>query len=163
MEYLEALGQILKEIRVSTGLRREDCAQALSRDYLASVEQGHQSISVAKLKALCECLDVAPSLVLFSVEARLAAIKLEDYQARQDRLLDTYIRSGLLKSEPDITASTGVRGRRAEATRKAIQSLQAKGLRKIDIARKLGIGTTTVDRHWQRTDGSKEDPEKLSV
>lgn len=162
MEYLKALGQVLKEIRVATGLRREDCAQALSRDYLASVEQGHQSISVAKLKALCECLDVAPSLVLFSVEARLAALKLEDYQASQDRLLGDYIRTGVLKSEPDTTASTGVRGRRAEATRTAIRSLQAEGLRKIDVARKLGIGTTTVDRHWYRTDGSEEIPEKLS-
>lgn len=56
MEYLQALGHVLREIRVDAGLRREDCLRALSREYLASVERGSQAISIAKLRALCECL-----------------------------------------------------------------------------------------------------------
>jgi hypothetical protein len=31
MEYLEALGQMLRETKVDAGLKREDCSRALSR------------------------------------------------------------------------------------------------------------------------------------
>lgn len=148
MDYLEALGQVLREIRVDAGMRREDCLRALSREYLAAVERGRQSISIAKLRSLCECLGVTPSLVLFAAEARLAALKLEDYQATQERMISEYIASKRLRNEDGAAATRGVRGRQAEKTRKAVQSLKLGGLTKIEIARKLSIGTTTVDRHW---------------
>nr|WP_283105567.1 helix-turn-helix domain-containing protein [Pseudomonas moorei] len=32
----------------------------------------------------------------------------------------------------------------------AIQSLQAEGLAKMDIVRKLGISRATVDRYWHK-------------
>ncbi|TCD19606.1 helix-turn-helix domain-containing protein [Pseudomonas sp. IC_126] len=150
MEYLEALGHTLREIRVDAGLRREDCSRALSREYLASVERGHQSISIVKLASLCECLGVTPSLVLLTVEARLAALRLEEYQATQEILLKEYVRVGRLRSEAGTRANQGVRGRRAEQNRRAIQSLQSEGLTKAEIARRLGLGTTTVDRHWRK-------------
>lgn len=148
MEYLEALGHVLREIRVDAGLRREDCLRALSREYLASVERGRQAISIAKLRSLCECLGVTPSLVLFAAEARLAALKLEEYQVSQDRLIKEYVATRKLRNEAGAPAAQGVRGRQAEKNRKAVQTLKLQGLSKIEVARKLGIGTTTVDRHW---------------
>lgn len=149
MEHREALGQVLREVRVTSGLRREDCASVVSRDYLASVERGTQSISVEKLRSLCSCLGVKPSLVILAAEARSAGEDLEEYQLSLDRLFKEYVLAGKLRSEMDHTASQGVRGKRAETNRKAIQSLQSEGLSKAEIARKLGIGTTTVDRHWR--------------
>ena len=151
MEYLQALGHVLREIRVDAGLRREDCLRALSREYLASVERGSQAISIAKLRALCECLGVTPSLALFAAEARLAGLNLEEYQATQERLLKEYVVNIKLRNEAGAPAIQGVRGRQAEMNRKAIQSLKLEGLTKIEVARKLGIGTTTVDRHWHST------------
>lgn len=154
MEYLEALGQVLREIRVDAGLRREDCLRALSREYLASVERGRQAISIEKLRSLCECLGVTPSVVLFAAEARLAALKLEEYQVSQERLIMEYVATKKLRNEAGAAATQGVRGRQAEMNRKAVQSLKLEGLTKIEVARKLGIGTTTVDRHWH---SSKDD------
>lgn len=148
MEHREALGQVLREVRVTSGLRREDCASAVSRDYLASVERGTQSISVEKLRSLCNCLGVKPSLIILAAEARSAGVDMEEYQASLDRQFKEYVLAGKLRSETDNAASQGVRGKRAEANRKAIQSLKSEGLTKTEIARKLGIGTTTVDRHW---------------
>ena len=52
MDYLEALGQVIREVRVAAGLSREGCAQALNRDHLAKVEQGRQAISVLKFYSL---------------------------------------------------------------------------------------------------------------
>lgn len=152
MGYLKELGHTLREIRVDAGLRREDCSQALSREYLASVERGHQSISIVKLTSLCECLGVPPSLVLLTVEARLAALKLEDYQANQQSQLHQYLDVGRLRSEPGPGATQGVRGKRAGENRLAVRSLQSQGLTKAETARKLGLGTTTVDRHWAKLD-----------
>jgi DNA-binding NarL/FixJ family response regulator len=93
-------------------------------------------------------LEVTPSLVLFAAEARLAALKLEEYQATQERMINDYIANKTLRNEDGAAATNGVRGRQAEKTRKAVQSLKLAGLTKIEVARKLGISTTTIDRHW---------------
>jgi transcriptional regulator with XRE-family HTH domain len=156
MGYLEALGQILREIRVDAGLKREDCSRALSREYLASVERGRQSISITKFRSLCECLGVTPSIVLFTVEARLASLSLGEYQARQSSELDEYLKAEKLRSEICPGAIQGVRGKRAENNRKAIQKLQSEGLSKIEVSRKLGVGTTTVDRYWRKTNVDRD-------
>jgi transcriptional regulator with XRE-family HTH domain len=150
MEYLEALGQTLREIRVDAGLKREDCSKALSREYLASVERGRQSISIAKFRSLCDCLGVTPSIVLFTVEARLASLSLGDYQVKQRSDLDEYLKTGRLRSEFSVDAIQGVRGKRAENNRNAIRKLQSEGFSKIEVSRKLGVGTTTVDRYWSK-------------
>jgi len=50
MDYLQTLGQILREIRVAQGLSREDCSEILNRDHLAKIEQGRQALTVAKFK-----------------------------------------------------------------------------------------------------------------
>jgi len=61
MDYLEALGQVIREVRVAAGLSREGCAQVLNRDHLAKVEQGRLAISVLKLYSLCELPRHRPS------------------------------------------------------------------------------------------------------
>lgn len=95
-------------------------------------------------------LDIPPSLVLITVEARMAALKLEAYQASQERLVNEFLRAGKLRSESGNGGTQGVRGKRAEDNRRLVQSLQSEGLTKAAIARKLGIGATTVDRHWRK-------------
>ncbi|RJX82159.1 helix-turn-helix domain-containing protein [Pseudomonas sp. LS-2] len=148
MEYREALGQVLREIRVATGYRREDCSTALSREYLASVERGQRSITIEKLTALCDFLDIAPSLVLFATEARLVQLGLAEYQAKLDHQVKEHIEDGKLRSSPDANAYRGVRGTRAESTRKSIQALKAEGLTKAEVVRRLGVGRSTVNRYW---------------
>ena len=148
MEYLETLGQVLREIRVTAGLSRESCAQVLNRDHLAKIEQGRLAISVLKLKALCEYLDVSQSLVLTTVEARLIGVDLKKYRNQQNDEFERQILTGTLKSETDLESFRGVRGKRAEDNRVAIQALQAGGLTKMEIVRKLGISRATVDRYW---------------
>jgi len=148
MDYLEALGQVLREVRVAAGLSREGCAQILNRDHLAKVEQGRQAISVLKFSSLCECLGVPQSLVLTAVEARLAGIDLKVYRVQQEQYLYRLMDSGVLSSEVNHEAIRGVRGKKAEDNRLAIQALQAKGLAKMEVARRLGLSRATIDRYW---------------
>jgi len=151
MGYLETLGQVLREIRVTAGLSRESCAQVLNRDHLAKIEQGRLAISVLKLKALCEYLNVSQSLVLTTVEARLVGVDLETYRTQQTTEFKRQILTGALKSEIDLGSFRGVRGKRAEDNRVAVQALQAEGLAKMAIVRKLGISRATVDRYWVKS------------
>jgi transcriptional regulator with XRE-family HTH domain len=152
MEYREALGQVLREIRVAAGLRREDCSAAVSREYLASVERGQRSISIEKLHSICDCLGITPSLVLFAAEARLAALSLEDYRTRQDHQIRAHVDAERLRNTADTKVHEGVRGKRAEITRKSIQALKAEGSTKTEVARRLGVGLSTVDRYWLKAD-----------
>lgn len=147
MDYLEALGQVLREVRVAAGLSREGCAQVLNRDHLAKVEQGHQAISVLKFNSLCQHLGISQSLVLMVVEARLIGIDLRAYRCQQENDFNQLVEDGVLATAIKYGAVRGVRGKRADDNRLAIQALQADGLAKMHIVRRLGLSRATVDRY----------------
>lgn len=148
MVYLEALGQVIREVRVAAGLSREGCAHVLNRDHLAKVEQGRQAISVLKFNSLCDCLGISQSLLLMAVEARLLGIDLKAYRHKQESDLTRLIEAGLLSNVPNHRAIRGVRGKRADDNRSAIQALQVAGFAKTEVVRKLGVSRATVDRYW---------------
>ena len=148
MDFQKALGQVLRELRVVAGLTREACAEVVNRDHLAKIEQGRESITLVKLHALCQLLQVPPSTVLFTAEARLGEQKLEQYKTQWNTQVDQLMLAGHLQSEIQVAASAGVRGKRAEETRSAVRKLQAEGYAKMEIVRSLGIGRSTVDRYW---------------
>ncbi|MEQ7919015.1 hypothetical protein ABQX22_07445 [Xanthomonas sp. WHRI 1810A] len=148
MGYLEALGQVIREVRVAAGLSREGCAHVLNRDHLAKVEQGRQAISVLRFNCLCECLGVSQSLLLMAVEARLLGIDLKAYRHQQESDLTRLVEAGLLSNVPNHRAIRGVRGKRADDNRSAIQALQVAGFAKMEVVRKLGVSRATVDRYW---------------
>lgn len=151
MDYLQALGQILRELRVSRGLTREACGEVISPDHLAKVEQGRQALTLPKFNALCGLFDVPPSQVLFALEARLASAPIDEYQQQwQEHLRDALI-EGRLHGDVQKAAARGVRGKRADETGTAVRELQAQGMRKMDVVRQLKIGRSTVDRYWLET------------
>jgi DNA-binding NarL/FixJ family response regulator len=86
--------------------------------------------------------------VLTAVEARLAGIDLKVYWVQQEQYLYRLMDSGVLSSEVNHEAIRGVRGKKAEDNRLAIQALQAKGLAKMEVARRLGLSRATIDRYW---------------
>lgn len=151
MDYLQTVGHILREIRIARGLSREDCSQALNRDHLAKVEQGRLALTIVKFRALCDLLRVAPSQVFFAVEARLSETNFEDHLAQQVFQIRENFTTGILNSEANLDAIRGVRGKLADDTRDAIRLLQADGLRKVEIIRKLQVSRSTVDRYWIRS------------
>lgn len=154
MDYQQSLGQLLKELRVSAGVTREACSGVLNRDHLAKVEQGKQGITIGKLQALCALLGVSPSLVFFTLEARLAGISLQSHSLVWEEQLSTLISAGMLSSTVQNDASRGVRGKRAAQTCLAVRQLQADGLEKMEIVRRLGIARSTVDRYWVKENTS---------
>jgi len=151
MDYSEVLGQVIREVRVASGISREACGHVLNRDHLAKVEQGHLAISVLKFNSLCQCLGISQSLMLMAVEARLSAVDLISYREQQESEFTRLVENGLLSRTVNAGAVRGVRGKKADENRLAIRALQAEGLTKMDIVRKLGISRATVDRYWLRS------------
>jgi len=84
------------------------------------------------------------------VEARLSGQKLEEYLVRSDLRLKEQIAEGKLSDEVYEDALRGVRGKRAADTQEAILKLQADGMPKYVIVRKLGVSRSTVDRYWKK-------------
>lgn len=148
MDYLQVLGQIIRELRVGAGLSREACSGVLNRDHLAKVEQGRQALTLVKFKSLCDLLNASPSQVLFTVEARLSAASLDAYQVRWEQQIREMSATGRLHSEAQDAAAKGVRGKRADETRDAVRKLQAEAKSKMEVVRQLGIARSTVDRYW---------------
>lgn len=68
----QALGDVLREIRLQRGMSQEDLALACDRHrtYVSLLERGRNSPSVRTLFMIAEALDVAPSSVLKRVERR---------------------------------------------------------------------------------------------
>lgn len=150
MDYLQTLGQVLREIRVAQGLSREDCSEVLNRDHLAKIEQGRLALTVVKFKALSEFLGISQSLVLLAVEARLSGQQLEEYLEHSGLQLKEHVATGKLSSDVYEDALRGVRGKRATDTREAVLKLQAAGVPKYVVVRKLGVSRSTVDRYWKK-------------
>lgn len=148
MGFQPTLGQVLRELRVEAGLTREACAEVLSRPHLAKVEQGQQAITAIKLHSLCELLGVPTSQVLLAVEARQRGIDLSAYKDSWDVQVESLIELGRLGGALQTSAVRGVRGKRADETMGAVRKLQAEGLAKMVVVRKLGVSRSTVDKYW---------------
>lgn len=69
----EALGEVLREIRLHKGMSQEDLALACDRHrtYVSLLERGKNSPSVRTLFMMAQALEVAPSALLKGVEKRL--------------------------------------------------------------------------------------------
>lgn len=87
--------------------------------------------------------------MLTAIEARLISIDLKTYRYKQEDDFNRLVDDGVLSSDINPETIRGVR-KQVEDNRLAIQSLQAEGLAKMDIVRKLGISRATVDRYWHK-------------
>lgn len=150
VDYQQVLGAVLRDVRLHAGLTHDDCADVVSRAHLRQIERGMSVVRIDTLSALCGVLGITTSQLLLVVEARIDGVSVSDCLAKSTQQLQMLIESGALSPVSADQAARGVRGRRADAMHDEIQRLQAEGISKPDIARKLGVTIRTVDRHWKR-------------
>lgn len=148
MPYEKVLGRVLRDIRLQTGLSLSDCSDALSVANLSQVENGLVAIRIDTLVCLCEVLGVALADVFLVVEARLSGLRVEEQVAVANKRIGTLLEAGRIDPVTEEHVSRGVNGQRADTTRESVVRLQREGLSKEEIARKLGVGRSTVYRYW---------------
>ncbi|MCY1553921.1 hypothetical protein D9M68_904530 [compost metagenome] len=118
--------------------------------HLRRVEKGLKVIKIDTLVALCGVLGVTPSQLLLVVEARLANKDVEVHLAANAAQLRSLIYAGRLERVAPEDAVRGIRGRKADETRDETRRLQADGLTKPEIARRLGVTVRTIERYWTK-------------
>lgn len=148
MSYKKVLGGVIRDIRLRSGLTHDACAEVINATYLRQIEKGFSVIKIDTLIALCDVLDVSPSQVLLIVEARRAGKGVEEHLAASSKRLLTLLDAGRFEPFGQEDVARGIRGQKADATRDETRRLQADGLSKAEIARKLGVTVRTVERYW---------------
>lgn len=148
MSYEKALGQVLRDIRLQTGLSLSDCSDALSVANLSQVENGLVAIRIDTLVRLCEVLGVSLADVVLVVEARQSGLRVEEQIAATSERIGALLEAGRLEPVTGKYVTLGVKGQRADSTRELVARFQREGLGKEEIARKLGVGRSTVYRYW---------------
>ncbi|MEW9046723.1 MAG: helix-turn-helix domain-containing protein [Stutzerimonas stutzeri] len=148
MGFEKVLGQVLRDVRLQAGLSRTECAERIHKANLSRIENGQTLPRIDTLAALCELMGLALADLLLIVEARQSGHSLEEQIALSNKRLGVLLSAGRLEPVAPDDAARGVRGQKADSTRAAVIALQAEGLSKEEIARKLGAGLRTVHRYW---------------
>ncbi|NIF28877.1 helix-turn-helix domain-containing protein [Pantoea sp. Tr-811] len=151
-----ALAAVLRALRAAKGLKQEELADAVSADYLSTLEKGAATPTLDKLHALSRALGVSPTALLAltqSMEANeppsaiLERAHQEILELQQlglaDLLQQQVVAGELIKRPP---------GKRFdEAKLKNVLTCKAEGLTQTQTAKRLGLSTSTVHDLWRRT------------
>ncbi len=148
MGFEKVLGQVLRDIRIHSGLTRTELVETLHISNLSKIENGHILPRIDTLAALCGALGVALSDVLLVVEARRSGLDVQDQILRSNKRLMALLNAGRLNPVAADDAIRGIRGQKADSTRDAVLRLQGEGLSKEEVAKKLDVGLRTVQRYW---------------
>lgn len=157
MDYRQALGETIRDVRINLGLSRDALAEITSRSYVREIEQGLTTIGIDMLVAIAERLGMSAGDLILVAEARLAG---EDWKVRartRMKLLAQHEKAGVLKPVSEKSAAQGLKGKRAEETQAGVERLQAAGFSKNVIAKTLGVSMRTVGRYWIEEDQAAGD------
>lgn len=149
MGYEKVLGEVIRDVRLHSGLTHETCAAFINASHLREIEKGLSDIGVGLLVKLCGGLGVTPSQLLQVVEARCAGQRVEGYLVSSNKKLRGLLDEGRFEPVPPEIAMRGIRGLKADATRDGVRRLKAEGLSKPEIAKKLGVTVRTIRRYWE--------------
>lgn len=152
MDYRQALGETIRDVRINQGLSRDALSEVTNRSYVREIEQGLTTIGIDMLVAIAERLGMSAGDLILVAEARLAG---EDWKVRartRIKLLAQHEKAGVFKPVSEKSAAQGLKGMRAEATKARVERLQSDGFSKNEIARTLGVSMRTVGRYWVNMD-----------
>jgi len=149
MTYEKVLGGVIRELRLNARMTRDACGEAVTPAHLAKIELGNSPVQLKTLRAICELLKVSPAQLLLLVESRLSGCPVRELGMDNIRAIEVI---PLNELSPNAI-SGGIRGLKAGEKRERIGALRAQGMKKTQIARKLGIAVRTVDRYWIGDEG----------
>lgn len=156
MSYEKVLGEVLRDVRLRQEISHEDLMGVINSSHLREVEKGLSVIKLDTLGALCAMLGVTPSQLLLAVEARLAGQPLKLRLATHAKMFRKHLAAGIFEPIPEVEASRGVRGLRANFVRDEALRLQELGLSNAQIAKELDVTIRTVQRYCAKPSVSDE-------
>ncbi|MBK4987701.1 helix-turn-helix domain-containing protein [Pseudomonas sp. S37] len=151
-----ALAAVLRALRAAKGLKQEELADAVSADYLSTLEKGAATPTLDKLHALSAALGVSPTALMAltqGVEANEPPSAMLERAQQEILELHRHGITDLLQAQ--IVAGELIKrpaGKRFDETKlKNVLACKAEGLTQTQTAKRLGMSTSTVHDLWRRT------------
>lgn len=151
-----ALAAVLRALRAAKGLKQEELADAVSADYLSTLEKGAATPTLDKLHTLSNALGVSPTALIALTQGVKAneppSVILERAHKEILELQRLGIADLLQAQIVDGELTKRPAGKRFDETKlKNVLACKAAGLTQTQTAKKLGMSTSTVHDLWRRT------------
>ncbi|UFH49590.1 helix-turn-helix domain-containing protein [Pseudomonas sp. KNUC1026] len=148
----QALAEALLLLRTRKGVTQRMLAVELDASQVSRLERAQSAATLESIDLLAQALEIQPLTLLtlaYAIKAGSTphdALKLVSEELGLQDFLDIQV-STLV---PDFVHPLTARG--IETTH-AVLELKGQGLSQAQVARSLGISTSTVGRHWNRSAG----------
>ncbi|VVO01230.1 helix-turn-helix domain-containing protein [Pseudomonas fluorescens] len=150
MSVRTAFAVALKLLRTKRGLTQHELSQKVDQSHVSRIENEKTSPSLEAIIELARVLELSPvalmALVCGAQDKLIAGdvLKIAEKDLRSLALLKVSI-------PLEIQETSHPRVATAAQAREEVQTLKAEGFSQAEIARKLGMAKTTVQRHWHRS------------
>lgn len=145
----QAFADALKFVRRRQGLSQLEISGSMDASYVSRLEAAHSSVTVEASDELAQGLNLHPlsllSLVYAAQENLTPAEILQrvHHELKGLELLNTHVEAEHIAHPRKAKGS--------ETTRDVLK-LKRQGMNQSEVARELGISTSTVGRHWNRSE-----------
>lgn len=143
----QAYAATLRLIRARKGLNQSDFAPALDASHISRLESASSGVTLESSESLAQTLKIHPlSLLVMAYAVKEKMTPADVLQMVRDELI---CQSSLeVKLADQMEAPVHPQTAKSAQTRQAIQKLKAQGVGKAEVARRLGLSISTVNRRW---------------
>ncbi|OXR38662.1 transcriptional regulator [Pseudomonas jessenii] len=146
-----AFAAALKLLRTKRGLTQVELSKNLTQSHVSQIENEKTSPSLEAIIELARVLGLSPVALMALVCAAQDEVSAGDVlKIAEKDLQDIALLQASIPLEIEETPHPRVTA--AAKMRSEVQALKEQGLSQAEIARKLGMAKTTVQRHWHRSD-----------
>lgn len=147
MHLRQAYAATLRLIRARKGLNQSDFAPALDASYISRLEGARNGVTLESSESLAQTLKMHPlSLLVMAYAVKEKMTPADALQMVREELISLSTLEVELADQ--VQAPVHHQAAKSAKTRQSVQKLKAQGIRKAEVARRLGISISTVDRHW---------------
>lgn len=151
MSVRTAFAMALKLLRAKRGLTQNDLSQKVDQSHVSRIENEKTSPSLEAIIELADALEISPVALMAIVCGVQADMSAGDILKNAERDLKSL---KLLRGSIPVEFEQPVHPRitAAAQAREAVRVLKEQGLSRSEVAMKLGMAKTTIQRHWNRSD-----------
>ncbi|MGU9805059.1 UNVERIFIED_CONTAM: helix-turn-helix domain-containing protein [Pseudomonas sp. CM11] len=151
MSLRNAFAAVLQFVRTQQGLSQQDISSAMDQSHVSRLEAAKRSVSLEMSQELAEAMQLHPISFLALVYAAHNQQSVREILLHaQDELEGLALLDAKIISEPKKIPHPRVLV--AAETRRAILALKEEQRTQAEVARILGLSTSTVGRHWHHTE-----------
>ncbi|MFJ3010679.1 helix-turn-helix domain-containing protein [Pseudomonas fluorescens] len=150
MSVRTAFAMALKLLRAKRGLTQNDLSQKVDQSHVSRIENEKTSPSLEAIIELADALEISPVALMAIVCGVHHELSAGDILKTAEKDLKSL---ALMKGSIPLEIEQPIHPRITAAVqaREAVRVLKEQGLSRAEVAMRLGMAKTTVQRHWRST------------